>query len=190
VAFDDQPVIPGLGLEVEEEAAREHENMLEPAPRGGRMRGRKPIPTVLKVLRGNPGQRRLNPNEPTPEPLEEATPPELTAPAAAAEWARTIVPAIRRGQVTSADRAIAIAFCPHWAHWLAESEEADRAPIVVLVGEHGHPVPNPARGMANRTYALLRTTAAELGLTPSSRSRVHTVIPATPAANKWEGLLG
>jgi len=31
------------------------------------MRGRKPVPTYLKVLRGNPGKRALNKNEPVPE---------------------------------------------------------------------------------------------------------------------------
>jgi P27 family predicted phage terminase small subunit len=189
VAFEDQPVLEGLELE---EAWRDPLEALEPAaPRGGRMRGRKPIPTVLKVLRGNPGQRRLNPHEPTPDPLEEATPPELEAqPIAAAEWARAIVPAIRRGQVTAADRAAAIMHCDLWCTWRAQLAEANALPHVVLVGEHGHPVPNPARGMANKTLALLLRIDAELGLTPSSRSRVHTVVPASPAATKWEGLLG
>ena len=39
------------------------------------MRGRKPVPTHLKVLRGNPGKRRLNDQEPKPEG-ELADPPE------------------------------------------------------------------------------------------------------------------
>ena len=30
------------------------------------MRGRKPVPTHLKVVRGNPGKRRLNKSEPLP----------------------------------------------------------------------------------------------------------------------------
>ena len=30
------------------------------------MRGRKPVPTRLKVIRGNPGKRALNKNEPQP----------------------------------------------------------------------------------------------------------------------------
>jgi hypothetical protein len=32
------------------------------------MRGRKPKPTRLKLVAGNPGKRPLNPREPTPEP--------------------------------------------------------------------------------------------------------------------------
>jgi phage terminase small subunit len=31
------------------------------------MRGRKPLPTVLKIVTGNPGKRRLNTREPIPE---------------------------------------------------------------------------------------------------------------------------
>jgi hypothetical protein len=30
------------------------------------MRGRKPVPSHLKVIRGNPGKRTLNQNEPLP----------------------------------------------------------------------------------------------------------------------------
>ena len=30
-------------------------------------RGRKPTPTALKVLEGNPGKRKLNDNEPRPD---------------------------------------------------------------------------------------------------------------------------
>ena len=48
------------------------------------MKGRKPVPTYLKILRGNPGKRPLPENEPTPEPG--ATMPDWFSPAAAAHW--------------------------------------------------------------------------------------------------------
>lgn len=154
------------------------------------MRGRKPLPTNLKVLRGNPGQRRLNPSEPTPAPLAVDVPDELTPdPDAAGEWTRTIAPAILRGQVTSADRSVAIAHCVLWATWRSQLVEASRHAHIIAVGEQKHPMPNPARIMANKTLALLIRVDAELGLTPSSRSRVHAVPVAQPAS-KWAGLIG
>ena len=43
------------------------------------IRGRKPIPTVLKRRAGNPGKRPLNENEPEPEPGAPEPPSHLNA---------------------------------------------------------------------------------------------------------------
>jgi len=51
------------------------------------MRGRRPKPTRLKVLIGNPGKRPLNSNEPHPEVALPDCPPEL-GPVARQEWER------------------------------------------------------------------------------------------------------
>ena len=142
------------------------------------MRGRKPTPTALKLLRGNPGKRRLNADEPTPDALPAAVPAELTDPEASAEWTRTIVPAIASGQITAADRAMAIAHCELWATWRSLLADAARHPHVVAVGPSQYPTPNPARVMSNKTFSLLKAVDAELGLTPTSRSRVTAERPA------------
>jgi P27 family predicted phage terminase small subunit len=152
------------------------------------MRGRKPKPTVLKLLHGNPGKRKINDKEPMPAPLPDACPPELTDGDAQQEWARTIVPAIARGQITSADRVFAIAHCDLWATWRSQLADASRHAHVVAAGKSGHPMPNPARGMANKTLMLLAKVDAELGLTPVSRSRVR-VEQDGQDENKWAGIL-
>ena len=48
-------------------------------------RGRKPTPTALKVLEGNPGKRKLNDNEPRPEKKAPSCPKWLE-PEAFARW--------------------------------------------------------------------------------------------------------
>lgn len=138
------------------------------------MRGRKPTPTVLRVLKGNPSKRPLNDNEPRPPLMAEDCPPELTAPESRDEWQRTIVPALSSGHITSADRVFAIAHCELWATWRSQLEDASRHPHVVAVGAQKHPMPNPARTMANKTLMLLAKVDSELGLTPVSRSRVNS----------------
>jgi P27 family predicted phage terminase small subunit len=138
------------------------------------VRGAKPTPTVLRILRDNPGKRPFNKDEPKPPPLPPQIPNELTDEEARAEWQRTITPAITRGQITSADRAFAIAHCELWATWRSQLADAARHPHVVAVGDKNYPTPNPARGMANKTLMLLAKVDAELGLTPSSRTRVKT----------------
>jgi P27 family predicted phage terminase small subunit len=137
------------------------------------MRGRKPTPSVLRFLRNNPGKRPMNKNEPQPDPMPVSVPEELDKELARAEWKRTIIPAIERGQITSGDRAHAIAHCCLWEQWRSQSAEADKHPHIVAVGPNKHPIPNPARGMANKTLMMLTKIDAELGLTPSSRSRVN-----------------
>ena len=153
------------------------------------VRGRKPKPTVLKLIDGNPGKRPINEKEPKPEPLANTVPQELSSVDAVEEWNRTIVPAIARGQITSADRVFAIAHCELWATWRSQLADALKHAHVVAAGKHGHPIPNPARGMANKTFMLLAKVDAELGLTPTSRSRVQVGKDDGPAQNKWAGML-
>jgi len=149
------------------------------------VRGRKPKPTTLRVLEGMAGHRPLNPNEPEPAALDEACPVELTDPIAQAEWVRGIVPAIQTGQITDADRVLAIAHCELWATWRSQLADAQRHPHIIAAGPNNYPMPNPARTMANKTLIMLAKVDAELGLTPSSRSRVQ----ATPKAKKTSTLI-
>jgi P27 family predicted phage terminase small subunit len=136
------------------------------------MRGRKPTATVLKVLRGNPGKRRINQDEPQPADLSLECPDELTEPDARTEWTRVIVPAIQRGQITADDRIFAVAHCELWATWRSQLITAAKHAHVVA-GKDGRPVRNPARLMANDTLKMLVRVDEVLGLSPTSRARVH-----------------
>ena len=65
-------------------------------------RGRKPKPTALKLLEGNPGKRPLNANEPIP-PQGEVKCPSWLLPEAKKEWKR-LAPAMESmGILTLAD---------------------------------------------------------------------------------------
>lgn len=61
------------------------------------MKGRRPLPTNWKVLRGNPGKRALNKHEPQPA-LPPAPPPcpEFLDGYARAEWERVSVELFQR----------------------------------------------------------------------------------------------
>jgi P27 family predicted phage terminase small subunit len=131
------------------------------------------MPTAIRMQRGNPGRRPINTREPTPDPLDLEAPASLS-PAAAVEWARLAPMLAARGHVTAADRAAFIGYCVKFAQWDALEAAARQAPFVVTAPS-GYPIPNPAIGMANKVFTLLLKAAAELGLTPSSRSRVQAV---------------
>lgn len=148
------------------------------------MRGRKPTPTVIRIARGNPGHRPINTDEPKPAAMDEVCPEELIDPDEQFEWGRTIVPAIRTGQITSADRVFAIAHCHFWATWRSQLADAAKHAHIVAVGKHKYPTHNPARIMANKTFLILAKVDAELGLTPSSRPRVKASTPAGKGSTK------
>src|SRR5690349_7620654 len=86
------------------------------------MRGRRPKPTRLKVLTGNPGKRPLNAAELTPEPAIPDCPAEL-GPVARREWDRLVVELASLRLLTNLDRAALAAYCGSYALW-AESMEA------------------------------------------------------------------
>lgn len=136
------------------------------------MMGRPPKPTALKILEGNPGRRDLNEDEPEPDELSEEYPEELIEALGRKEWDRAIVPQIRTGQITAADRAMAVAHCQLYAAWRSQLIEGGMAANVVTAGKNNYPMPNPAVVMANKTLLLMVRVDGELGLTPSSRSRV------------------
>jgi P27 family predicted phage terminase small subunit len=137
------------------------------------MRGRKPVPIVLRMLQNNPGRRPFNEHEPQHEGIDTSCPPELTDPVAQAEWARVAPPLSARRQVTVVDRATLIGYCLKYGQWQAlEIEGAKHAALVR--GPGGSVMANPALRLANATFVLVLKAAAELGITPSSRSRVST----------------
>ena len=131
------------------------------------MRGRKPVPSALKLVRGNPGHRTIPPDAPVP--AGEMTRPSWLKGEARREWNRVapMLAAIAR----PVDRAVLVAYCQQWALYHELDAEAKQHPHVVKAPS-GYPIPNPARGMANVALKLMLAAAVELGITPSARSRV------------------
>lgn len=142
------------------------------------MRGRKPKPTTLRRLEGNPGHRALNDDEPAPPPFIAAVPDEIAAfPAAVLEW-RRLAPMLQQAkQITEADRGALIALCMEWARYLDAMREVARLGLVVKAPS-GYPITNPYLPIATKALAACNKLWPELGLTPSSRSRVKIADPS------------
>ena len=81
------------------------------------MAGRKPKPTSLKVLEGNPGKRQLNPNEPK---LDASVPkcPAWLSKEAKREWKRLVPFLEQAGLLTQVDRAAFAGYCQSYADWV------------------------------------------------------------------------
>jgi len=165
------------------------------------VRGRKPKPTRRKQLEGYAGKRRRNRGEPKLPPLGRTgttEQPAAAAPAqlvvdgqdvptelagdktAIAEWLRTVPMLHERQVITEGDRGSLIALCQQWSVY-QEAVAQWRALGMIVKAPSGYPMVNPYLGVANKALNQCVKLWAELGLTPSSRSRVSTLPPAGSA---------
>jgi P27 family predicted phage terminase small subunit len=136
------------------------------------MRGRRPKPTRLKVLTGNPGRRPLNVNEPRPEALIPDCPVEL-GPVARREWDRLVAELAPLRMLTNLDRAAQASYCGAYGMW-AEATEAIQKFGTMVKAPSGFPVQSPYVSIANRQAEIMMRIASEFGFTPASRSRIST----------------
>ena len=143
------------------------------------MRGRRPKPTRLKVLTGNPGKRPLNHDEPRPAPEIPECPPEL-GPVARREWDRLVGELGKLKLVTNLDRAALAAYCGAYALW-SEATEAIQKYGTMVKSPSGYPIQSPYVSIANRQAEPMMRISAEFGFTPASRSRISTPRPEEPS---------
>lgn len=85
------------------------------------MAGRRPTPTELKLVRGNPGKRAINKKEPQPARHIPSAPAHLTCEGQVA-WGRLTVLLDRMGVLTEADGFALERLCDCYAEILALRE--------------------------------------------------------------------
>jgi P27 family predicted phage terminase small subunit len=142
------------------------------------MRGRRPTPTRLKLLNGNPGKRPINMDEPKPEPSIPDCPSEL-GPVAQTEWNRLASELARLRILTQLDRAALAAYCGAYALWAEATENIQKFGTMVK-SPSGYPIQSPYVSIANRQAEIMLRVASEFGFTPASRSRVSAPEIAKP----------
>ena len=142
-------------------------------------RGRKPKPTVLKLVTNNAGNRPLNENEPIPASRDLEAPDSLI-PDARAEWDRVASDLIASGLITTADLGALAVYCTAYGRWVqaerilaADAKANPDNEGLTIETSNGNVVINPRLGIRNKAAADLMKAAAELGMTPSARSRVQ-----------------
>ena len=142
------------------------------------MRGRRPKPTRMKRLTGNPGKRPLNADEPRPEPTVPECPPEL-GPVARQEWDRLAGELGALKILTALDRAALAAYCNAYGLW-AEAIQAIQKYGTMVKSPSGYPIQSPYVSIANRQAEIMMRIASEFGFTPASRSRISTPTKSEP----------
>lgn len=139
------------------------------------MRGRKPKPTQLKRLEGNPGKRILNSAEPRP-PVPDAAPraPLNLSVDARREWRRISRVLWQIGLYTEIDRTMLEMYCQAYGEWIVARRKINATGGRVLRAPLGGGLyTNPWVHEANGAWERLRKAISEFGMTPSTRSRVR-----------------
>ena len=134
--------------------------------------GTKPTPTALKKLRGNPGRRPLPKNEPVAEGRPVC--PAYLSDYAKTEW-RYIVPLLDdMGIIGKVDRGVLVSYCEAYSMFRQAVEALERELNSPVIRTHnGNYVQNPWVSIKNRAAQDMLKYAAELGMTPSARTRIR-----------------
>jgi P27 family predicted phage terminase small subunit len=136
------------------------------------MKGRKPTPTVLKLLNGNPGCRPLPKNEPKPQVgLPEA--PDTLSADARPYWESIGRQLLDVGVMTRLDAAALAMYCEVYARWIDANQKLAQYGCVVKGPKDNMPHHSPYLRVANDCFQQMRFLLGEFGLTPASRARIH-----------------
>jgi len=154
------------------------------------MPGPPPIPTNLKVMRGNPGKRALNKREPKPTLADPACPEHLD-PVAKQEWDR-LLPILRTMRVlTEADGILLANLCSALATQYKAQTEMQKTGLLVRRGKPDAPwyQISPLQSIINEQMQIVRGLCADFGLSPASRARVQTVAEPEKRDERWAVIL-
>lgn len=141
--------------------------------------GRHAVPTAIKILRGNPGCRAINDQEPIP-PSADPTPPLTLQEIGIAKWHELFALLTRMGVLTQADLTTLERYCLIYEQFMA---------VVKHVREHGMTqITQTGYSQLTAEGSLFKTLPADLlkierefGMTPAARSSLKVQDAAAPA---------
>ena len=135
-------------------------------------RGRKPKPTTVKMLEGNPGNRNISTSEPKPDKKAPRCPGWLEE-EAKKEWKRMAKQLEQLGILTEIDMAAFAGYCQAYARW-KEAEEYISEHGAVMKAPSGYCQQVPQVSIAQTYLKIMNRFCEQFGLTPSARSRIVT----------------
>ncbi len=148
----------------------------------GRSGGHNKVPTNLALVRGNPGKRKINRNEPQPMYGRPDKPDWLTG-EAADEWDRVVPQLEDLKLLTRIDTATLTGYCLAWAQLKDTTEDIEANGLTLLVLEkefdegtrlYASVKVNPAATRREKAMADIRAFSAQYGFSPVDRARMTT----------------
>ena len=130
------------------------------------MKGRRPKPTALKILQGNPGRGPLNMKEPQLTPGKPEKPEDLGS-YGSEMWDELVEELLHIRVLTMADRRALEMACRAYQEYRENLTKIDDLKRFRAVSD---------------AWKRIKSMLVEFGLTPSSRSKIQTVAP--PVSNQ------
>lgn len=147
------------------------------------VRGRKPLPTNLHVLNGNPSHKNLDTNEPKPKPIPPKQPPGMSA-GAKKIWKHLEPELDRLGLLTVVDGFAFAAACENYALWQEtqrffrrKDPETGKPYGRTFTTPNGYVGQRPEVAIGQKALSEARAWFTEFGLTPASRVRLGSKPP-------------
>lgn len=156
------------------------------------MRGRKPLPSKVVDIRGGSKFTHRPPRsgEPKPSPCIPKCPRHLDK-EARAEWKRMVKELEPLGLLTNIDKAIFASYCQAWSTWVMATRKIQEQGMIfktpgktrtlkdgtIEQTDGGFPMVNLYFPIINKANEQMVKALIELGMTPSSRSRVKVSEP-------------
>ena len=152
------------------------------------MRGRKPTPTALKIIAGNPGKRPINAYEPQPR-SDLAAAPEWMTEHQKDIW-REVVALSPPGLLKDVDASVFAIWVVAFDLYQEAGEKLARTGMLIKAPNTGVPMQSPYLAIVNKQAQIMLKAAAEMGFTPASRSRVVVKRDAAKADDPWSAIAG
>lgn len=141
------------------------------------MRGRKPTPTNLKLIRGNPGKRPMRMDEFKPQRAIPSCPRHLKG-ESRKEWKRITEELDKYGMISEVDRGALAMLCTLWGRYVAAEEMIEKAAVqspgsagLFVKSPNNFPIQSPWLAVSNKAIEQYKGLCAEFGLTPAARVR-------------------
>ena len=135
--------------------------------------GRKPLPTELKLLKGEKNKDRINENEPKPQPVMPEC-PDFVYGYARQVWDKQGPMLVRLGVLTEVDGMAFAALCIEYARY--REMLGGRELETVQTFESGARQVAPEVSASHKCLTQLLKLFGEFGLTPSSRARLSVKV--------------
>ena len=144
------------------------------------LRGPAPEPTRLKRQKGNPGKRPLNDREPQLGPAIPSVPPGLVLDEVAMQqWDELSEILMTMRVLTEADGMVLASLCQTYSRWVQASKQLEQSGLIFQT-KSGYTSRGPLLGVVNTCIDQINRLSRELGLSPSSRTRVHAAEEPQP----------
>ena len=152
------------------------------------MKGRKNIPTNLKILRGNPGKRALPKDEPKPLAVCPRA-PAILSDVAKKHWKVVAKQLYDANIMTVLDTDALMIYCEAYARWLQSGKALQKEGLLITQASHNGETTylkqNPWLIIQQKAFDQMKAMLIEFGMTPSARTRVRTVDKQTKS-DGWD----